>query len=358
MPCNLVFRAGETALQRLRDGKLHPDEIGTVVGAAGGPKSLILTHLDITLFSYFFKARSAPLFLVGSSIGAWRFAASCRSDPVDALRTFQEGYISQHYSDRPSPAEVSQKSRDFRDTLLGNTGAEEILHHPSYRLGIMASRCRGPLAWEQRSLQMVGVLTTFLLNMCHRHLLGCCADRVLFSDPRSRPPFSFGGDIPFHRVDLTHANIADVLLASGSIPVIMRGVSGIPGAPPGLYRDGGIIDYHMDIPYDDDGIVLFPHYMERIIPGWFDKRLSWRKPAKDHMKNVLLVAPSREFTAALPYGKIPERKDFTLFRGQDGERQHYWRKALAQSERLGNEFLEAVTTGELSRRVEPLAFSP
>jgi len=358
MSHNLIFRAGDKAIQRLRDGGLHSDEISTIAGAAGGPKSLILTHLDITLFSHFFAARNAPLFLIGSSIGSWRFAAACRSDPTDALQIFQEEYISQQYSDHPSPSEISQKSREFRDILLRNGGADEILRHPSFRLGIMSSRCRGLLARERRSLQMTGVFMTFLLNMFHRHMLGYCTDRVLFNDPRSCPPFSFGRDIPFHRVDLTHTNIADALLASGSIPVIMHGVSGIHGAPPGLYRDGGIIDYHMDIPFDENGIVLFPHYMERIIPGWFDKRLGWRKPAKKHMENVLLVAPSHAFINTLPSGKIPDRKDFTTFRGHDDERRLYWRKTLAQGERLGDEFLEAVTTGELSRRVKPLAVSP
>lgn len=74
---------------------------------------------------------------------------------------------------------------------------------------------------------------------------------------------------------MTPGNLKPALQASGSIPYLMNGVQQIPGAPKGVYRDGGPVDYHLDVPFglDGSGIVLYPHFSQRIIPGWFDKHL-------------------------------------------------------------------------------------
>ena len=101
---------------------------------------------------------------------------------------------------------------------------------------------------------------------------------------------------------LSEANFKQALLSSGSIPIVMEGVSDIDGIE-GTFRDGGIIDYHLDIPFlpsEDDGLVLFPHFYQHITPGWFDKHLK-RKANPKHMENVVLVSPSQAFVESLPY---------------------------------------------------------
>ncbi|HOW84224.1 MAG TPA: hypothetical protein PK573_16795, partial [Spirochaetota bacterium] len=55
-----------------------------------------------------------------------------------------------------------------------------------------------------------------------------------------------------------------------------------------------------------------------------------------------------------PHGKIPDRDDFMLFIGKDGERIAYWRETVARSERLGEEFLEAVDSGKIGKIARPL----
>ena len=50
---------------------------------------------------------------------------------------------------------------------------------------------------------------------------------------------------------------------------------------------------------------------------------------------MVLVAPSREYVAKLPYGKLPNRSDFRKFAGDDEAREKYWKAAIAESERLG-----------------------
>lgn len=356
MSQHLSFSAGEQALAMIRDGGLSPDQVKVVTGAAGGPKSLILGYLDGALFAHWFAGRKEPLFLVGSSAAAWRFASVSQERPLEAIERFQTTYTHQHYSEKPSKEEITRESIAFLDTFIGENGGKEILSHPFLRLSVMSDRCRGLAASDRRGALLTGLIIPALLNIVSRKSLGLFFERTLFYDPRDPPPFFDMDGFPIRRVPLTRENLKSALLASGSIPVIMSRVTEIPGAPQGTYRDGGIIDYHMDAPFtkDGDGIVLFPHYMERIIPGWFDKKLTWRKPEPAHVKNLLLLHPTEAFFRSLPYGKIPDRDDFASFSGRDPERIEYWQKVIEASRRLGDEFIEAVESGKIRELVRPL----
>jgi hypothetical protein len=100
---NLSFLAGKSALALIRDGGLDEAAVKVVAGAAGGPKWLALSHLDRAIFGEWFKDRNHPLFLIGSSIGAWRFAAVCRKSMKETIDSFEHAYLHQSYeSDRPS----------------------------------------------------------------------------------------------------------------------------------------------------------------------------------------------------------------------------------------------------------------
>ena len=157
-------------------------------------------------------------------------------------------------------------------------------------------------------------------------------------------------------VPLTAANTKKALLASGTIPLLMAGVASISGARPGTYWDGGMMDYHLNLPFaaGADDIVLFPHYMDRIIPGWLDKHLPWRKAAPENMDAVLLVAPSAEFVDRLPLKKIPDRTDFYRFKGRDDQRMAYWRTVAETSRQLADAFDAAVSAGTIREKVRPL----
>ena len=356
MPRHLSFSAGETALAMIRDGGLKPDQVRVVTGAAGGPKCLILGHLDGALFANWFAGRKAPLFMVGSSAAAWRFASVSQQKPLDAIDRFQTTYTHQHYSQKPSAEEITRESVSFLNTFLAEKGENEILSHPSFRLSVMTVRCKGLAASDRRGALIAGLLMTGLINLVSRRLLGLFFERTLLYDGRDIPPFFDMQGFPIRQIPLTPENLKPALLASGSIPVIMTRVTEIPGAPKGTYRDGGILDYHMTPPTenDDGGIVLFPHYMDRTIPGWFDKHLPWRKPAPANVKNLLLLHPTRNFIQGLPYGNVPDRNDFYTFKGRDAERVDYWNRAIEASRSLGEEFIDAVESGRIRELVRPL----
>jgi hypothetical protein len=350
---NLILLAGKKALSMIRSSGLHPNNVKVLAAAAGGPKWLILGHLDRMLFSSWFKNRTDPLFVIGSSSGAWRLASACQSDPDAATDRFQNAYIRQCYDGNPSPADVSFEAENILNQLLGKNGPAEILRHPFLRLNIMTVRSKGLAVRDEIIPQQLGLIFAALCNGIRRKSLGFFFERALFYDPRDIPPFMGMDEFPIRKIPLTEENIRAALLASGSIPLVMRGVKDIPGAPPGIYRDGGVTDYHPDIPFiKEEGIVLFQHYTDRIIPGWLDKKVFWRKPA--YTDHVLLVSPSKSFLERLPYKKIPDRTDFYRFKGQDSERMRYWNQAVDLSKALADEFTDMVQTGRIKDRVKPM----
>lgn len=352
----LVFMAGKRALETIRLQGLQPDDVKVVAGAAGGPKWLILGHLDRALFGTWFRERRQSLYLIGSSIGSWRFAAGSCADPVAAIDRMQEVYIHQTYSRRPTPREISETLGSIIPKVLGSKGAHEILSHPFNRLSLLAVRSRHLLASERRLPLALGLAAAVTANLMDRSWLRYFFQQTLFSDPRDRPPFSSIGRNPGAHSVLTTDNLEAALLASGSIPFLMQGVRQIPHAE-GVYRDGGVVDYHLDIPFglNGRGIVLFPHFSRRIIPGWFDKQLSWRRPSADRLADVLLVAPSERFIARLPNRKITDRGDFYRYAGDDRARFACWQQVADAGKWLADDFMETVTSGRLHRRVQPLA---
>ena len=356
MTKNLIFLAGKNAYHTIKESGLKPDSVKTIAGAAGGPKWLVLNRFDRMLFPEFFKHRTKPLYLIGSSIGAWRFAAMCQNDPVEAQQKFEDAYIHQRYSSKPNAREVSVESNRIIDIFLGKNAVEEILSNSVFKIGFISVRCKWPSTSDSKALLGTGLLIASAANLIDRRLLRIQFDRTLFHHPEINPPYLETNEFPLSKVTLTSVNFTTALLSSGSIPLVMEGMKDIPDAPKGTYRDGGLIDYHMDIPFQAESheIVLYPHFSNRIVPGWLDKALKWRKPGADNMKNVLLIAPSREYIENLPNGKIPDRNDFVLYNGRDKDRFRDWKTVVAEGQKLADEFVEVVKSGQIRNRIQPL----
>lgn len=348
----LQIKAGPKALALLESDGLAPASVRMIAGASGGAKWLVLSGLDRVLIEHMLPGLEAPVHLIGSSIGAWRFACYAQRDPMAAITRFERAYLEQTYSDKPDRDEISRVSREILEQILGPDGARDITRHPVLRLNVMAVRARHLTASERTGPLGLGLAGAMLANHVSRRALGAFFERALFHDPRSRAPFFDVDDFPIHRIELSADNVADAVLASGAIPFVLSGVTDIAGAPAGVYRDGGVIDYHFDLPLSDEhGITLYPHFYGHLIPGWFDKKRR-RRPRPAHLDRVLLLSPSDEFVATLPHGKIPDRTDFTSMPTAD--RLAAWRTAVAESARLGDEFLELWQGGRLAEYAEPL----
>jgi hypothetical protein len=347
----LRLYAGSAARRHIEQHGLRPQDVGVVPAAAGGPKGLILGPIDRFLFGQWLPQSEQPVHLVGASIGAWRMATACLDQPVAGFERLERDYIAQHYELPPGkkgpPAE--QVSETFGQNLRHFYGGRmaEVLQHPRYRLHMVTSRGRHVLGRDGAWRTPVGYASAFLANAVNRKALGAWLERVVFSSPQAGAaehpvtlPFDTD-DFRSRQVVLGQHNFMDALQASCSIPFVLRPVHDIAGAPPGVYWDGGITDYHLHLRYRppaESPIVLYPHFQQAVVPGWLDK--AWRRrhgasPALDHM---LLLAPDPAWVARLPNGKLPDRQDFTRYGVDLAGRMKAWQGATAAAQQLADEF--------------------
>jgi len=349
----LRFRAGPGAFAKIREEGFNPRQIGTIAGASGGAKWLVLSQIDRVIMTNILPQLTAPVHLIGSSIGSWRFSCYAQENPLAALQCFEEAYLEQRYSEAPDRDEITARSREILDVILGEHGVREITTNPVLRTHVMTVRSRALTSSEKKPVLAAGLIAAASANLVSRRTLGAFFSRGLFFDPRDLPPFFEPVGFPLHRVELTEENYAEAVLASGAIPLVLKGVQNINGAPAGIYRDGGIIDYHLDLDTSaPDRITLFPHFFDHLIPGWFDKKLSWRRHAPRHIDRTLLVCPSAEFVASLPNGKIPDRTDFQTMPPE--RRRKVWRTVISSCEALAEEFNNVLDKDELPARLESL----
>lgn len=346
----LTIKAGSRALARIRERGLQPADVGILPGAAGGPKALGIQGLDLALFGDWLPRAPRERSLIGASIGSWRFASACLPDAVAGIRRLGELYTGQRFTKGESMTEVSRSCWRMLENLLADQDAK-VLSNPHYRLNIVVAKSHGLLRHDHRGALGLGLSSVIGNNLLGRSRLARHFERLILHDARRAPPLAELNDFPSRYLALDGANLRYALLASGSIPMIMQGVRDIPGAGPGTYRDGGLLDYHLDLPYSGDDIVLYPHFTDKVIPGWFDKGMPWRRGDAGRLQNVLLLAPSRDYLARLPNGKLPDRKDFSRYLGDDASRERYWRKAIDESQRLGDEFLELADSDRLAERM-------
>jgi len=360
MKSDLLFLAGKNVWERIRDRGLHPDDVTVVAGAAGAAKWLIISELDKVIFSQWFKDRLKPLQLYGTSIGSWKLASAALSDPVSAIDALAEAYTEQRYNGRITPQRVKEECRKIMDACFPKQRVAEILSHPVMRFNTTATRCKGATESEKISIQSLGLALAWLLNRINRNLLGLFFERTFFYDPREEPAFFEKSEFPIQRVPLDSENFPHALLATSSIPLVMQGIRNITGAESGVYRDGGILDYHPASfsPKEEEGIILYPHFATRLIPGWFDKTIRRRNADPEHMQNMLMVVPSPDFVASLPFGRIPDRADFKTFDSRDRERIAFWKKATARGKELADDFMESVLSGSIKTKVRPLELHP
>ncbi len=347
-PRSLVIRAGVRAAARLRDEGFHADLFDTLVGASGGPKWLVLRHLDDALIDHVILPRERPLDTLGSSIGSFRHACFAQRDPHSALARFADAYTRQAYDGQPTPETISGESDRILAHLLAAHGAEEIATNADIRSHFVAARLRNDRGLDRGTAFRMQLAAAASRNLLSRRGLGRSFDRILFA---SAPPAVGFDDFRTVPVPLDAGNLRAALMASGSIPLVMAGVRNVPGAPGTLF-DGGILDYHFDFAFRRrPGLVLFPHFFDRITPGWFDKPLPWRRPRASDLEDVVLIAPSDEFISRLPGQKVPDRDDFLKLGTQ--ERIARWLRIQDESKGLADEFTTLVDSGRIAHAIRP-----
>ncbi|MDP9107764.1 MAG: patatin-like phospholipase family protein [Pseudomonadota bacterium] len=353
---DLTIQAGPRAFALLREHGLRAQDVAVVAGAAGGPKGLILQALDQWLFGDWLAGAPRQRTLIGASIGAWRMAAACAPDPAAAFQRLGDLYCAQHYSERPTPNEVSAVCRQILDDLIGDQ-ADAMVTHADHHLQILIARGRRGLAQASGRLgTLAGFTGATLANLRARDGLAAYFERIIVGDRRARPSWLAQ---PFDRFTTQFAplgadNLRDALLASGTLPLIMAPVTHIAHVAPGQFWDGGLIDYHLALPYArlGEGLVLYPHFTDHLVPGWLDKALHWRRAHRTGQRhwldNVVLLSPSRAFLQRLPRQQLPDRSDFTHYGRAHAKRIANWRRAIGEGQRLRDALAHFVSSPDLA----------
>ena len=336
--------AGKNAAKIINEQGFKPELFTSFLGASGGPKWFTLFGLDKYIFGEFFKNRTQPLNLIGSSAGAFRSACFAQNDPVAAIERLATSYSQTRYSsNKPTPAEITIKARALLEDVFGDNGVTEIINNPVFKAHFIVAKSNGFIASENKLIQLLGLSKSYMLNRVNRKLLGSQYERFIFGAPNSNLSITDSYNFKTQNIALNQTNLKDALLASGSIPLVMQGIKNIAGSPQGMYRDGGIIDYHFDVKINNPGLILYPHFNSDPKAGWFDKNLK-RKVAPQNYDNVVMITPSKKFVAGLPYGKIPDRNDFTDLDADT--RIKYWNTVFSETEKLAEAFDKDLDTAK------------
>lgn len=372
----LNVMAGPAARSVLSERGLKADDVSWLVGASGGPKWFVLYGMDAYLASEFFTARQSPLRLLGSSAGAWRMACYAHPEPLTALKRLADRYSTQVYSATPTAGEISREARNMLAYMLeGESGTprdgmnphtenhlsqpdslpvmQSLVQNQERRLYIIADRMRGLLRSERKLPRNSMLVAAALSNLASRRNLRWFFERVVFHHAEDRQPALALTDLPTRYQALQTETLTSALMASGSIPGVMEGVQGEGELLGHVLRDGGMTDYHLNLPYHTQaGLVLYPHFYARVTPGWFDRFAPWRHANPAWFDNVILLSPNQHFVSQLPYGKIPDRNDFS--RMDDKTRIQYWQKSLEESHRLADDLATLIDAGPaISQYVQP-----
>ena len=246
---NLWYLCGRKAFNHIKEKGLSQEDVSICIGASGAAKWLVLCGLDKAVYSEWFKNRTSPLYLYGTSIGAWKLAAAAQKNCADAFDRLAYAYAHQVYKGKITPQKISLESGRIINRFLSRKNIQEILSHPFMRLSFSAVRCKSLMASENPFLLSAGMLAAFLINLKNRRLQKIFFERTLFRDARSQIDLLNMKDFVLNSVVLCQENFKQALLASGSIPLIMDGIKQIPDAPKGIYRDGGVLDYHPVFPF-------------------------------------------------------------------------------------------------------------
>lgn len=303
MDSPLAIHAGRQVRERiLRDGFSYQD-FDVVLGAAGGPKWLVLYGLDRVLAPAL-AAAPRPRTLVGASVGAWRLATYLQADPAAALDRLLARYRDPTFFAEARP-NMTARFRDDVAAVLGPGGLQALAEGRDSQLYAVLTAF-GPGAARLPLRLAVTALANAVRPLS---FAGGPAQRVL-AGPQPAPAW-LQDALPGASLALRPEQWPEALLATAAVPGLIRPVEGLlgPARPQDLCLDGGIADYHFGAIPRHEGFALYPHFYSHLVPGWFDKPFPRRWCTPEAFDHLLLIAPSRAFVASLPGGKIPDRQD-------------------------------------------------
>lgn len=353
-PSTFRILIGHEARRQLTETGCGPDSFRLLLAASGGPRWLGLVGIDrsLTRFLRGRRPEGPRLPLLGASSGAWRVAAMACDDSGATYDELEDAYISQRYEGKPSPAEVSHTCRAYLQRIFTPERLAHAIGHSPFHANFTTTIFRREGLSRARMLAAIAGLP--FLNALDRKLLALLLQRGLFSagpHPAGSPLLGSPSwdTFPTRAVPLDAGNFVPALLASGSIPFVLAGESGIAGAGRGHHVDGGLLDYHFEV--ETAGPVLYPHFNADPLPGWLDRFPPYRRLSRSARAKLCLMLPSTEQLRRYPDSFYPGRDDF--YRFSNDERIKRWRQTVQANQELEREMTACLEAGDILRLAEP-----
>ncbi|NNF35378.1 MAG: hypothetical protein HKN68_14810 [Saprospiraceae bacterium] len=341
----LKIKAGKRAYNRIMEEGLNPSVVSAMAAAAGGPKWIILYELDRYLNKEFFSDQEREVHFLGGSIGVWRSMCYLLDDPLDAIFRLREGYLNQRYDAPFSPTTISETCHRIILDALGDGGHKSILQHPTRKLHISTTRAHFNSEGRSDLFLKFRFGLIAMGNLFHRRSMNLSLSRHFFTTASNEIIADDGINSTISA--LNSDNLIPALRASGAIPVSMKPIN-INGVE---HWDGGIMDYHLDLKYKNlDGVVLYPHFLPFIRPGWFDKwtRLRYSK----HHQDTVLLYPSEDFINMLPDRQLTSLQDFYTYKNDQDLRIKKWYEACEKGKYLVDDFVNLRDHSVLEENIE------
>lgn len=295
-----------------------------------------------------FDQRKTPLHLVGASAGAWRMLSYCLPDRLDAIDRFLQYYVEQQYETYPTPREVSDKVEEIIQQILNGQDVDALSQNTNLRLYVISTMMKYVPPKKRNYYLQFGKVA--MKNIVSRNWLTSNVERVVFTNaPEDQilKPDQFATS--YHR--LTQDNVISGLRSTGTIPFLMEPVSP-HHSPNHLLWDGALVDYHIGLDYKVDGLIFYPHFVDHLTEGWFDKMIPWRKFKGSVLERMIMISPTKSYIQSLPGGKIPDREDFKLYMNDDKKRISHWYQAAEMGSLIAEEFDDLWKAGRFLEDVE------
>jgi hypothetical protein len=355
----LTIRAGPRALQKIRAHGLDPALVEIIPGAAGGPKGLGIAGLDRAIFGEWLPSKPRVRHLIGGLDRGLALRGRVPARPGEGASRIRSA-STRKPPIRPGPAAASCRSPHARcSRRFSRDAKDEVLASPWHRLHILTVRGRWPLTRDSSLHTSLGFGSRRSPTAIGRRHLARFIDRTVFLDARDRPPFMTVGDL-----SATGAGAPAALQCvstptasrstartwgraprSASIPMILEGVANIAARARGRllgrrhHRLPPAPAYH-----HAEGIVLYPHFTDRIIPAGSTRACRGGARAASGWTTWWWWRRRTSTSRSCRTRKLPDRKDFARYAGNDAGRMVAWRKAIAESERLAEAFMEFTRT--------------
>mmetsp|Transcript_30529 Transcript_30529/g.67662 ORF Transcript_30529/g.67662 Transcript_30529/m.67662 type:complete len:412 (+) Transcript_30529:154-1389(+) len=308
------------------------DYFSVYAGGASGPRSFVTMGFD-KQFSKLVDsgAITGDKWLLGGSTAALRFCAliSGLISRKNISYELKEHFAKMVYKPGDTPKTLAPMMEALFLKVLPPHLADKVLRHPSLHLCIMVTQLR-PAYQNLPEWQLKALFGLFLgANVVTPASLKLLQRRLCFYTGPHPPPFITPAD-EVTCLPLTSQNVYQVLHATTCLPFMSERCEYIAGVGSGLFFDGALSDYHLNLASTPEYPLLLlgdgpgPAFKQTLWDAY-----TWRRAPSQYRRNVTVLYPTQQFVECLEAGKLPTVFDYfsKQYIADPPLRQRHWRQA-------------------------------